>query len=233
PRSPRNVIFLSPLRWTVAWRGGSPLRDRPWVTSQRTRCATVVNDRTTRRHALRIDTVWPHDRHAPPAPGAIYAMSVGAGSAPFDPIVRGHLEKCVDSLHEEFGELYSREQIRTLVDESAEELARGRVSTFVPALSHRFARERLKALAHAEGRLTKEVPQVLFVSLRGGGRAQMGAALLSHRAGERVEVQSAGSQAGATVDENVRLAMQEIGIDLSEAFTKPLTPEVLAGADVV
>jgi len=158
---------------------------------------------------------------------------VEAGSPPFDPIVRGHLEKCVDSLHEEFGDLYSREQIRTLVDESADELARGRVSTFVPALSHRFARERLKALAHAEGRLTKDVPQVLFVSLRGGGRAQMGAALLSHHAGERVEVQSAGSQAGATVDENVRLAMQEIGIDLSEAFTKPLTPEVLAGADVV
>ena len=139
----------------------------------------------------------------------------------------------MDSLLEEFGDLYSRGEIRALVEESAEDLASGRVAAFVPALSHRFARERLKALAQAQGRLAKDVPQVLFVSLRGGGRAQMGAAMLAARAGNRVDAHSAGSQAGPTVDENVRLAMHEIGIDLSEAFTKPLTPEVLANADVV
>jgi protein-tyrosine-phosphatase len=159
---------------------------------------------------------------------------VEAGSdSPFDPIVRGHLEKAVDSLVEEFGELYPRERIRDLVEQSADELARGRVSDFVPALSHRFARERLKALAQSEGRLAKDVPQVLFVSLTGGGRAQMAAALLSERAGDRIDAHSAGSQAGPSVDENVRHAMHEVGIDLSQAFTKPLTREVLAGADVV
>jgi arsenate reductase (thioredoxin) len=69
--------------------------------------------------------------------------------------------------------------------------------------------------------------------LTGAGRAQMGAALLARRAGGAVVVHSAGMQAHGGVDENVLVAMEEIGIDMTDAFTRPLVPEVLAGADVV
>jgi hypothetical protein len=65
--------------------------------------------------------------------------------------------------------------------------------------------------------------EVLFVSLTGGGRAQIGAALLSRRADGSVRVHSAGSAAVAEIDPNVRTVMEEIEIDLIDAFTKPLT----------
>ncbi len=35
------------------------------------------------------------------------------------------------------------------------------------------------------------------------------------------------------VDPNVRAAMEEVGIDLEQAFARPLTQEVLANADIV
>jgi hypothetical protein len=43
-------------------------------------------------------------------------------------------------------------------------LGEARINVFVPVLAHRFTRERLKALAQAEGKLTKEQPEVLFVA---------------------------------------------------------------------
>src|SRR5262249_18010943 len=104
---------------------------------------------------------------------------------------------------------------------------------FVHILAERFARERLRARAQAEGLIAKPVPEVVFVSLTGGGRAEMGAALLAARAGNAVSVHSAGSQAISEIDPNVRSVMAGSGIDLATAFTKPLTPEVLAGADVI
>src|SRR5262249_54313803 len=107
------------------------------------------------------------------------------------------------------------------------------VSPFVHIPAERCARERLRASAQSEGRLAKERTEVALVSLTCGGRAQIAAALLAQRASDAVIVHTAGSEASAEVDANVRVAMAEIGIDLEEAFTKPLTPEVLAAADVV
>jgi protein-tyrosine-phosphatase len=71
------------------------------------------------------------------------------------------------------------------------------------------------------------------VSLTGGGRAQIGAALFARRVGVGAGVHCAGSDASAEIDDNVKAALTEVGIDLSEGFTRPLTREVLAGADVV
>lgn len=48
-----------------------------------------------------------------------------------------------------------------------------------------------------------------------------------------VSIHTAASGSGSGIDDNVRIAMEEVGIDLSEKFTKPLTPEVLASADVI
>lgn len=159
---------------------------------------------------------------------------VGLSEFPgFDDAVRMRLASAVDRLAKEFDGIYERQAIAELVDESARELSGGGVTAFVPVIAERFARERLRAQAQAEGRLAKLVPEVLFVSLTGGGRAEIGAALLARRAGGAVNVHSAGSNVAAEIDSNVRAAMEEVDIDLSEAFTKPLTPEVLSGADVV
>jgi protein-tyrosine-phosphatase len=62
----------------------------------------------------------------------------------------------------------------------------------------------------------------------------MGAALMQTLAGKRVSIHSAGTGAGlGEVDGGVVRAMHEIGIDLGEAYSKPLTPEVLAAADLI
>ena len=151
----------------------------------------------------------------------------------FDDAMRLRLNAATDRLAGEFEGIYDRNAIAVLVDESAQRLSANGVTPFVHILAERFARERLRAQAQSAGHLGKTVPDVLFVSLTGGGRAQIGAALLTRHAGDAVVVHSAGSDASSTIDENVRTAMTEIGIDLEDAFTKPLTSEVLDAADIV
>jgi protein-tyrosine-phosphatase len=79
----------------------------------------------------------------------------------------------------------------------------------------------------------KEVPEVLFVCVHNAGRSQMAAALLDHHAQGRVHVRSAGSTPADEINPAVVEAMAEIGIDLSRAFPKPLTDEVVQDADAV
>ena len=140
----------------------------------------------------------------------------------------------VDELVAEFGEIFERSEIERVVDESAKQLEGAAVASFVPILAHRFARERLRAQAQAEGKLAKVAPEIVFVSITGGGRARMAASLLERIAGDSANVHTAGADdASRGIDANVRLAMEELGIDLSEKFTRPITEEVLASADVV
>src|SRR5262249_33731384 len=94
----------------------------------------------------------------------------------FDEAMRVRLVSAVDRLNDEFEAVYDRAAIRVVVDESARDLSAHGITPFVHILAERFARERLRAQAQAEGRLAKPVPEVLFVSLTGGGRAEMGAA---------------------------------------------------------
>src|SRR5262249_9868982 len=126
-----------------------------------------------------------------------------------------------------------RMQIETLVEESAGRLKSAAVESFVPILAHRFARERLRAQARAEGKLAKAATEVVFVSISGGGRARIAASLGQRRAGAAVNVHSAGSGDAAEIDENVRVVMRELEIDLTDEYARPLTPEILASADLV
>ena len=151
----------------------------------------------------------------------------------FDDVMRLRLNAAVDRLCTEFEGVHDRPAISRVVEESAQRLSKRGVTPFVHILAERFARERLHAQGQSEGRIAKDQPAVVFVSLTGGGRAQIGAALLARKAGDAVTIHSAGSDAGVDIDDNVRAAMDEIDIDLGEAFTKPLTPEVLASADVI
>jgi protein-tyrosine-phosphatase len=61
----------------------------------------------------------------------------------------------------------------------------------------------------------------------------MAAALLQHHAHGRVTVRSAGSAPASEINPAVVEAMTEIGLDLSQAFPKPLTTETVQNSDVV
>ena len=76
-------------------------------------------------------------------------------------------------------------------------------------------------------------PEVLFVCVHNAGRSQMAAALLDQRAKGRVQVRSAGSEPADRVNPAVVDAMREVGLDLTQAFPKPLTTDAVHAADVV
>jgi protein-tyrosine-phosphatase len=73
---------------------------------------------------------------------------------------------------------------------------------------------------------------VLFVCVHNAGRSQMAAAWLTHLAGDRVEVRSAGSAPADTVNPAVVEVMREVGIDISAETPKVLTVEAVQASDV-
>jgi protein-tyrosine-phosphatase len=150
-----------------------------------------------------------------------------------DPVTQHHVTQAANALAEEFAGVFSRETIERYIAESLELLGDARINVFVPVLAHRFARERLKALGQSEGTITKVQPEVLFVCVQNAGRSQMAAGLVKLRSEGRIHVRSAGSAPAGEVNANVVEAMEEIGVDMSEEFPKPLTDEVVRAADVV
>ncbi len=76
-------------------------------------------------------------------------------------------------------------------------------------------------------------PSVLFVCVHNAGRSQMAAALLSHLAGDRIEVRSAGTEPADQVNSTAVAAMAEIGIDIATTTPKILTGASVQTADVV
>lgn len=157
-------------------------------------------------------------------------------SAGLDDVTRLHVEKAVEALAEEFGETASRDEIESLMNDSLRQLVRdAEVNDFVATLARRFTRERLMAQGHRSlvtgaGAVT---PAVLFLGLHDTGRGQMAAALAQQRSEGRIVVHSAGNDPTATVDPAVQEVMSEAGIDLSEAYAKPVSQEVLGAVDVV
>ncbi len=78
-----------------------------------------------------------------------------------------------------------------------------------------------------------ERPSVLFVCVHNAGRSQMAAGYLAHLGGGRVEVLSAGSAPGGTVNPVAVEAMAEEGIDIAGAQPKVLTDDAVRTSDVV
>jgi protein-tyrosine-phosphatase len=76
-------------------------------------------------------------------------------------------------------------------------------------------------------------PSVIFVCVHNAGRSQMAAAFLTHLAGDRVEVRSAGSAPADSVNPAVVEAMKEVGIDISHEQPKVLTTSAVEQSDVV
>ena len=79
----------------------------------------------------------------------------------------------------------------------------------------------------------EDTVEVLFVCVHNAGRSQMAAGLLKLRSEGRIQVRSAGSAPAEEINPNAVVALEELGVDVGEAFPKPLTDEVVRAADVV
>jgi len=144
------------------------------------------------------------------------------------------LRRDVEHLTTRFAGMVSAETVERLIFESYTALRRtAKVNAHLPVLASRFASERLTALAQAKGLLPKDVPEVLFVCVHNAGRSQLAAALMSELSGGRVHVRSAGSQPAPQVDPTVAQVITTTGLDLADAYPKPLTDDVVQAADVV
>ena len=150
-----------------------------------------------------------------------------------DPVMRRQVEQTAERLAGEFSGIFSEELIARYVSESLELLSGSRINTYIPVLAYRFARERLKALAQAEGVIAKGCPEVLFVCVHNAGRSQMAAGLVNLYARGRIHVRSAGSAPASEVNAAAIEALREVGVNMDEEFPKPLTDEVVRAADVV
>lgn len=76
-------------------------------------------------------------------------------------------------------------------------------------------------------------PHVLFVCQSNGGKSQIAAALLRWRAGERVEVTSAGTRPADGLDEQARRSVEAIGASFDGEEPRKLTKQMLRQADRV
>jgi len=74
---------------------------------------------------------------------------------------------------------------------------------------------------------------VLFVCVHNAGRSQMAAGYLTHLAGDRIEILSAGSTPADSINPVAIQVMWEEGIDISGEQPKILTDETVQSADVV
>ena len=80
---------------------------------------------------------------------------------------------------------------------------------------------------------TAATPRVLFVCVKNGGKSQMAAGLMRAAAGPAVEVASAGTLAGATLNAQSVASLAEVGIDISDQQPCQLTDDMVRDADLV
>lgn len=145
-----------------------------------------------------------------------------------------HLRRLARDLTVKFTGVFGAETVERYVLESYTALLRtSTVKAHLATNTIRFATDRLTALAQAKGAITHPVPEVLFVCEQNAGRSQMAAIFTNALSGGAVHVRSAGSAPSRELNPVVVAAMEEIGLDFSEAFPKPLTDDVVQAADVV
>ena len=144
------------------------------------------------------------------------------------------LGRIADDLAVRFAGVFSAATIKKYVRESYTLLAeRARITRYLPSLTARFAADRLRALAQADGLIIDETPDVLFVCVQNAGRSHLASAILRSLAGDRVRVLTAGSEPAGSINPKIVAALDEIGISIGGEFPKPLTDEVVRAADYV
>lgn len=144
------------------------------------------------------------------------------------------LNRLAEELAVEYEGIFSPQTVGRYVLESyAARLRISKVKAHLLNTTARFVRERLNALAQSMDAAPKDVPEVLFICVHNAGRSQMAMGLMKQLSGGRVHVRSAGSMPATDISKSAIQVMNEIGIDLTEEFPKPLTDDVVQAADVV
>lgn len=162
------------------------------------------------------------------APATLAAPAPGPLSGPGD--ADGALDRIADELAARHPALDRAVVVRT-VRESYTALARSaHLSGHLLNLAERFAKQRLADLGRAP---EQTVPQILFLCVANAGRSQLAAALVTHYAGDRVVVRSAGSTPADQIHTVVQPELVDLGVDLGGVFPKPLTDDAVRAADVV
>ncbi|WP_455132358.1 three-helix bundle dimerization domain-containing protein [Microbacterium aurum] len=88
------------------------------------------------------------------------------------------LHRAAERLAQQFAGMVSEETVERVGFESYAALARtANVSTHLPTVAEKFARDRLVALAQSRGLIGKPVPEILYVCVQNSGRSQMAADL--------------------------------------------------------
>lgn len=143
-------------------------------------------------------------------------------------------ERIVEELLERHGGTFTRAEVAEVVGDSRARLEEtATVDTYLPVFVHRFAGERLGVLARERGGPEKGVSRILFVCNGNAGRSQMAAAFATVLGEGRCVASSAGLNPLPEVLPEVDAAMRERGVELPEAFPKPVTEDVMSAVDVV
>ena len=81
--------------------------------------------------------------------------------------------------------------------------------------------------------MTELRPRVLFVCVKNGGKSQMAAGLMRLRAGDQIDVHSAGTLPGTKINKLSAAALAEVGVDITGKQPKPITEDAVRAADLV
>ena len=76
-------------------------------------------------------------------------------------------------------------------------------------------------------------PSVLFVCVKNAGKSQMAAGLMCKHAGDTVQVYSAGTKPGDTLNELSAQVLAEVGVDITDEKPKLIDPQLVRDVDVV
>lgn len=74
---------------------------------------------------------------------------------------------------------------------------------------------------------------MLFVCVKNGGKSQMAAGLMRQLAGDTVDVHSAGTKPGASVNALSADSLREVGVDISGETPTLVDPQIVRDVDVV
>lgn len=144
------------------------------------------------------------------------------------------LRRAAERLADDFAGVFGADTIERFLVSSYDQFAgHATIPTYLPLLAERFARQRLRALARVEGKVSDGRPVVPFLCVHNAGRSQMALGFFTHHAGDNAVAWSGGSTPGIAINPAAIAAMAERGIDISGEFPKPWTDEIVRAADVV
>jgi arsenate-mycothiol transferase len=78
-----------------------------------------------------------------------------------------------------------------------------------------------------------DIPSVLFVCVKNGGKSQMAAGLMRRAVGDGVVVDSAGTRPGDAINGLSAQVLLEVGVDITDRTPKQLTDDQVAAVDRV